>query len=128
MSTENQPPVSHSPSTKLRMDVADALTGSGSKVRGLVVDKLVQDEISKRQAAVLNVLDKLDVKHKELKKAEKEGEVKFDHDGKPVGEPSFTKPQVETMKQLRESMEKMQKALEKAFDSGDFQELMKLAG
>src|SRR5580692_11721773 len=116
MSTDGHMPELPTTSSKIRSEVAIALALTGPTVRTLVIEKLAQDEIERRKTSVLTVLDKLDAKHKEIKKAEKEGVVSFNSAGIAIGSPAFTKDQVEKLKQMYEATERMQKALEKAFD------------
>ena len=117
------------PSTQLRRDVAEALGNAGAKVRELVVVQLVDDEISKRKTAVLGVLAKIEAKQTELRKAEGEGREnqRFDLDGKPTGAPVYTKPQLEAINKIKETIAKLQSALEDAFEKGDFSKVFSLA-
>ena len=115
------------PSVILRKDVVERLAGSGTQVRNLVVNKLVDEEIEKRKVAVLSVLGKVEDKYKELNKAEKQGTVTYNSAGAPTTDPVFTKQQVDTMNKLREEIESLQKALEKAFTESDFKKLYEFA-
>jgi len=115
------------PSVILRKDVVERLAGSGTQVRNLVVNKLVDEEIEKRKVAGLSVLGKVEDKYKELKKAEKQGTVTYNSAGAPTTDPVFTKQQVDTMNKLREEIESLQKALEKAFTESDFKKLYEFA-
>jgi hypothetical protein len=117
-----------SPSIALRKEVVERLTASGGKVRDLVVNELVESEITKRKTAVVGLLTKVDEKYKELKKAQAQGTQNFNLAGQPVGEPIFTKQQVEAVKKLTEEIERIQTALEKAFSDGDFKKVYELAG
>ncbi len=115
-------------SIALRKEVVERLTASGGKVRYLVVNELVESEIGKRKTAVVGLLTKVDEKFKELKKAQGQGIQNFNLAGEPVGEPIFTKQQVEAVKKLTEEIERIQTALEKAFTDGDFKKVHELAG
>lgn len=132
--TQDQPvevpdPPSNStlPSHALRKDIAAALAGTGAKVREMVVSELVTEEISKRKAAVLKVLAKIDEKQKEGKKIENSGITSFGLDGKPTGAPTFTKQQLDDLKKVNEVITKLQKALDDAFTNSDFSKLNNLA-
>lgn len=108
------------PSVAIRADVATALENSGTKVRTIVVEQLAKAEIDKRTTSVMKVLDKIDEKNKEMRKAEGAGTSSFDAAGVAVGSPVYTKQQVEDMKKIRENIAKLQKALEVAFTTNDF--------
>ena len=115
-----------SPSIALRKEVVERLTASGGKVGNLVVNELVESEIGKRAPAVVGLLTKVDEKYKELKKAQ--GTQSFSLSGEAIGEPVFTKQQVEAVKKLPKEIERIQAALEKAFSDGDFKKVYELAG
>ena len=117
-----------SPSIMLRREVTEVLASSGNRVRNLVVGELVEAEISKRKAAVVALLTKVEEKFKALKKAEAQGVVNYDAAGQAVGTPVFTKQQVDEIKKLREEIERIQSALEKAFADSDFKKVHELAG
>lgn len=112
--------------TALRTDIAEKLANSGQQVRGLVVEQLTQDEIKRRVQSVLNVLEKIETKQKELRKLENGGVVNFNGDGTALS-PVFTKQQLEDMKKSKEHIAKLQGAMEKAFESSDFGKLHELA-
>jgi hypothetical protein len=116
------------PSIALRKEVVERLTASGSKVRDLVLNELVESEIVKRKNAVVALLTKVDEKFKELKKAQNQGSQSFNLAGEAVGEPVFTKQQVDAVKKLTDEIERIQTALEKAFSEGDFKKVYELAG
>lgn len=115
------------PQILLRKDVAAQLAASGPKVRGIVVDLMVEKEIEKRKAAVLATIDKLEAKTKELRKAEKSGTTTYDANGAPTGAFTFTKDQAESMKKLREEIAKLEGALTKALNDSDFTKLNELS-
>lgn len=114
------------PSIMLKADVADKLSTSATSVRALVIDELFQAEIEKRKKVVLSILGTIDEKSKELFKLQKQGAVNYNLNGDPIGEPVFTKPQLEEIKKVKEGIEKMQSALDKAFTNNDFQKLFEL--
>lgn len=114
-------------SASLREDVALKLADSGKKVRDIVVSELADCEINKRKNAVLSILVKIDDKIKEIRKAEGAGSVVFDRVGNRIGEPSFTKSQLDEIKKIGDDINRMQVALEKAFVENDFQKLLELS-
>ncbi len=116
------------PSLAVRGEVLERLSTSGPGVRGLVVEELVQAEITKRKEAVLKVLARIDEKHKEQKKLENQGTLFFDAKGEQAGLPTFTKQQADEMKKLREEINRMQVALENAFTNSDFKKLFECGG
>jgi transcription termination factor NusB len=124
MENETQAP---KPSVAVKSDVAALLANSGGTVREIVVKQLAQAEINKRTESVMKVLTKIDDKHNELKKLQRQGAVSFNASGQPIGEPSFTKDQVEQIKKANEHIEKLQKALDTAFTTSDFSKLHEVA-
>ena len=117
-----------SASITLRKEVVERLVGTGPHVRELVIAELVASEIEKRKTAVFGLITKVEEKYKELRKAWAQGAQSFNLAGEVVGEPVFTKPQVEAVKKLTEEIERIQTALEKAFSDGDFKKVYELAG
>jgi hypothetical protein len=108
--------------------VAGRLASSGPQVRDAVVSSLVDVQLARRQKAVLSILEKLDAKDKELRKAESAGTQTFDGKGNVTGVPSFTKDQIDSMRKLREEIQKMEGALSKALESNDWQKLFEVTG
>jgi hypothetical protein len=84
-------------------------------------------EITARKDAVLTLLTKFDDKTKELKKAENGGAYSLDINGNKVGDPSFTKEQVESIKKLREEITGISTALSNFFDKNDTKKLYEIA-
>ena len=116
------------PSHALREEIAAGLIGSGSRVRGIVVNQLTEKEIEERAAAVLSIYSKVQEKEKELRRAESEGKpAGFNLRGDVIGEPIYSKEQLESIKKLKEQIEKMQGALEKAFANDDFSKVKELS-
>jgi len=108
--------------------VASRLAGSGPQVREAVVSTLVDTQLARRQKAVLSILEKLDAKDKELRKAESAGTQTFDHKGNVTGVPSFSKQQIDEMRKLREEIQKLEKALSSALESNDWNKLFEVTG
>lgn len=115
------------PGQALAAAVKAKLAESTGDVRDLVVADLTRAEIDRRVAAVKAVFAKITDKTKELKKAENQGTQNFNAQGEKTGEPSFSKDQAEAMKKLREEIAKLDAALSKAFDGGDFTKVLELA-
>lgn len=123
----NTTPETLSPQAALRAEIATRLATSGKDVREIVIADLTKAEIDRRAGAVKTVITKIDDKVKELKKAEKEGKpAGFTKDGVAVGDPIYTKEQAEAIKKINEEITKLQAALTKAFDEGDFSKLLEL--
>lgn len=124
VSAEN---IQHPVNVQLRKDVAAQLSEVGGKVRTLVIEQLVTEEITLRKTNVLKVLTKIEEKTRELKKSQNQGEIKFALTGEAVGAPSFTKAQLEDFKKQRETIERLQTALHKALNENDFSKLNEAA-
>jgi hypothetical protein len=115
------------PAITLRTEIADRLATTAPVVREAVIAELTTKEITARKDAVLTLLTKFDDKSKELKKAENGGAYALDIDGKKVGDPTFTKEQVEAIKKLREEISGISTALSNFFDKNDTKKLYELA-
>lgn len=116
-----------SPQAALRAEIATRLSTSGKDVREIVIADLTKAEIDRRASAVKSLITKIDEKVKELKKAEKEGKpAGFTKDGQPVGDPIYTKEQAEAIKKVNEDIAKIEAALRKAFEEGDFSKVLEL--
>lgn len=123
--TEEAHKVPHS--TTLRQEIVSAVAEASPKVRALVIEELVDEEIKRRKELVLKVFNKAEEKKRELRKAESQGVTPLNLQGKATGEPIFTNQQLEAIKKLREEIGKIERALENAFEKGDFKKLNEVA-
>lgn len=110
----------------IRSQVRERLASVGDRTREQVIEHFAQQEADKQARAIISGLDKLDGLERDLRKV-KPQVTGFDADGAPVGEPTFTKEQVEERKKLGQQIEKLTNAINKADDRGDFGDLYNLA-
>ncbi len=115
------------PAITIRTEIADRLATTAPAVREAVISELTTKEITARKDAVLSLLTKFDDKSKELKKAENGGAYALDINGNKVGDPSFTKEQVESIKKLREEITGISTALTNFFEKNDTKKLYEIA-
>lgn len=108
---------------QLQKAVAERLASSGPQVREAVITELVNAKLEERKKLVLAGLTKRKEAEQEVKKAENTKEREFDASGKEVRS-YYTKPQAEAIKQAREKLEKLDRALEAALgDKADYEKL-----
>ena len=118
-------PVS-TPYAALRAEVAARIATSQPDVREIVIIDLTKAEIERRATAVKAVVAKIDAQQKEIKKAENAGKYAYTAQGEKVGDPVFTKEEAEALNKMRSEVAKLQAALGKAFDEGDFGKVLEL--
>lgn len=117
------------PHVDIKKRVGDTLAKSGNRVREAVVSSLVDTQLERRKSAILKAVEKLEAADKEIAKLRSQGTQAFDHEGKAVGAPTFTKQQTEEIKKKAEEIGKLEGALAKALgDTPDFQKLFELTG
>ena len=112
---------------KLSEKIAEGLANLGPKVEDSVVDAMVTREVNKRSQALVTVLDKLARLENEGKKINRPDQESFDGAGKLVSS-TFSKEKTKAIKEHNEKIEKIQKALTKALDEGDYSIIYDLAG
>lgn len=101
----------------LKDDVAQAIAGCGPQVYANVKETLVQEEVKSRTDLVLKALKKRAELEQEIRKVQPDkGTAGYDHTGKVVKEAVYTKQQVEELKKLREQLNKVERAIDKALD------------
>lgn len=109
----------------IREAVIESVSNVGERTRSIVVEHFAQREADKRAAALVKGLDKLSELEKEGYKI-KPTYAGYNEAGEGVGEPLFSKEQVEARKKNREQIEKLTNALNAADDKGDFSKLYDL--
>lgn len=109
----------------IREAVAETLGTLSERTRAAVVEHFAAAEAGKQADAIIVGLGKLAALEKERVRI-KPSPAGFDLDGKPVGEPVFTKEQVEQAKKLNEQIEKLMRAINKADENADFGDLYNL--
>lgn len=109
----------------IREAVVETVKNVGPRTRKAVVEHFAQREADKQAQALIKGLDKLTELERDLSKVRPQ-HVMFDASGNGVGEPTFTKEQVEQRKKLNEQIEKLTKAINKADEKNDFGDLYNL--
>ena len=109
----------------IREAVADTLGNLSERTRNQVVEHFAAIEATKQATAIIAGLDKLSALENERRRI-KPNYQGFDIEGKGVGDPFFTKEQVEQNKKLGEQIEKLTKAITKADEKADFGDLYNL--
>lgn len=109
--------------TTIRNAVAEKLAVVGKEtVRSAVIQKLVNDEIANRTAAVLegmNRLAKLKSDHRKIKPDQRS----LDVEGNITSE-TYSPTRFEELKKANEQITKLEKALEIALEDGDYSKLL----
>jgi hypothetical protein len=106
----------------IRAAVAESVKNVGPRTRDAVVEHFAQREAEKQAQALIKGLDKLGGLEHDLIKIRPQHTM-FDATGGGVGDPTFTKEQVENRKKLTEQIEKLTKSINKADDQNDFGDL-----
>jgi hypothetical protein len=132
MSNDNNPdptvPVVTAPVSKsvaLMAEVSASVKESAPQVRQRLVAALVEKEVISRVSLLETCLNKRVEAEKELKKASKPDTETFDADGKVVAA-TFSKSAADALKKARETLDKLDKAMEKALGENDFSKLKEL--
>jgi hypothetical protein len=110
----------------VKESVTEQLGSIGPNVREKVVTLLVDAEVEKRTNAVVSVVKKLDDAVLALRKVSKPDVETFNADGT-VASATFSKPRLDEMKKTQETIAKLEKALDEAFDKSDFQKVFDLS-
>lgn len=109
---------------KLKEIVAQQISSSSQKVFDAVVDVMVTDELKKREELVLSAIKKINELKSESQKT-KPDNTAYDIEGK-ILQQSYTKETLEKLKKNSEKTAKLVKALDAAFEGGDFSQLKNL--
>lgn len=106
--------------------VTEQLGSIGPSVREKVVTLLVDAEVEKRTTAVVAVVRKLDEANAALRKVNRADMETFNEDGS-VATATFTKQRLDEIKKTKETIAKLEKALDEAFEKSDFQKVFELS-
>lgn len=109
----------------IRAAVAAGVSSLGGRTREAVVEHFAQAQAAKQADALIKGLERLTTLEREGYKI-KPTFAGYDADGKPVGDPVFTKEQVEERKKNTEQIEKLTNAINKADEKDDFGDLFNL--
>lgn len=112
--------------TTVHMKVAEGISALAPSVEEAVVDTLVDREKKRRSLAIVQVFDKRDTLINDLNKIRPKSD-RFDEEGKPIGNPSFTKDEVEKRRKLKEQISKCENAINKAIDKQDYADVYNLS-
>lgn len=118
-----KPPTHHN----IRLKVKDGLITANNVVRTRIVAAEVEKEIQRRVTATESVLEKIEKLESENRKV-RPIPAGFSATGTPVGEPVYTKDQVDTLKKNREQLAKLEDALSKALEANSFDKVFELGG
>jgi hypothetical protein len=105
--------------------VSERIGASGPAVRERVVSALVEREVVARVELLDKALAKRTETEKDLRKLKPDVE-NYDADGKLVSS-SYSKAKADELKKARESLDKLEKALDKALVDNDFSKLRELS-
>lgn len=120
--TPQEPPVPapavdpEKPAYKLQADVAAAIAEKTPAIRGRIVAILCEEELKKRETALLKVIGKLNDARKELSKMYGSGVKQFGRDKKPVGEMLYDKKTIDDINKKEQEIAKIEGAIAKALD------------
>lgn len=105
--------------------VLDQIQKLGPRVESSVVDMMVDKELQKRTPAIVQGLEKLVELEKEYEKTAKPDLVSREIDGTVLSQ-AYSSKKIEEIKKAKEKVEKLSKAIEKAFEHGDLKDLNQL--
>lgn len=120
--TPQEPPVPapagdpEKPAYKLQAEVAAAIAEKTPTIRGRIVAILCEEELKKREAALLKVIGKLNDARKELSKMYGSGVKQFGRDKKPVGDMVYDKKTIDDISKKEQEIAKIEAAIGKALD------------
>lgn len=96
--------------------VSTAIVAAAPRALNSVIDALVSKEIEKRSTAILGGVELASSVRRDLNKA-REPDIRpttFTVDGKPIGEPGWSKPRLAEIKKLTEKLAKIEKVIDGA--------------
>src|SRR6266404_638094 len=112
--------------TSVHMKVAEVISTLAPSVEEAVVDILVDREKKRRATAIVQVFDKRDSLLNDLNKIRPKND-RFTEEGKPIGEPSFNKDDIEKRKKLKDQIVKCENAINKAIEKQDYSDVYNLS-
>lgn len=108
--------------TKIRQQMVDLL---GPQVEDWIVDKTIGEESLRRAEPIKKALDIHANLLDQIKKLDRPDHIIKDKDGKITFE-GYTSKRSDELKKLRENVDKLERASDKAFKDGDIKELNQL--
>lgn len=110
--------------TRVLNDIAEAMD---DRLSGSIADMMVDRELKKRKEAIVPAIDKYAEWTAKLKKLESNPDVKvYGADLKAIGEPTFSQQKVDEINHLKVRIEKLEKAIVKAYTEGDLKDVNQL--
>jgi hypothetical protein len=104
--------------------VAEQIASSGENIKERVIQHLVAKEVERRSEAVIKALDSLDKLKREGLKI-KPDVVSYGDDGK-IASQAWSKAKIDERNTNQSKIDKLQAALNKGLDEGDFASLFNL--
>lgn len=114
----------HTHTTLLEL-VDKAIKGGQAKIAESVAHELGENEVARRTSLLVAGVKKFQDLEAEVKKIRPQ-HTAFNAQGSPIGEPTFTKQQVDQLNKARGQIKKLEGHITKALQQGDYQGLDQL--
>lgn len=108
----------------VQIKVAESIANIAPKVEDQVVEAIVERELEKRSTAIVKAMDTLTKFENDLKKI-KPDQTSFSEIGEKISE-SYSKAKLEEKNKLTQKIDKNTKAINKALETGDYQDVYNL--
>lgn len=108
-------------------DLTKFETGGFSEAEKTLIEALVDRDKEKLNKAGVQVWDKIKKLQSDLHKINRPDNVLYGPDRKPVSE-GYTKARLDEIEKLKKQIDKLEKAMEKAYKEGETNDLYNLAG
>lgn len=108
----------------VQIKVAESIANIAPKVEDQVVEVIVERELEKRATAIVKAMDTLSKFETDLRKI-KPDQTSFSETGEKVSE-TYSKAKLEEKNKLTQKIEKNTKAINKALETGDYQDVYNL--
>lgn len=108
----------------VQIKVAESIANITPKVEDQVVEVLVERELEKRATAIVKAMDTLSKFEGELKKIRPD-QTSFSETGEKISE-TYSKAKLEEKNKLQQKIDKNTKAINKALETGDYQDVYNL--
>ena len=109
----------------IQEQVAAGIAKLGPRVETTIVDMMVDKELERRTPPIVQGLDRLSEFDVELKKTDKPDVKTLNADGS-LKDESYSPKKFEEVKKIKERIQKLTNAINKALDNGDLKELNQL--
>lgn len=108
----------------VQIKIAESIANISPKVEDQVVEVLVERELEKRSNAIVKAMDTLSKFEVDLKKIRPD-QTSFSETGEKVSE-TYSKVKLEEKNKLLQKLDKNTKAINKALETGDYQDVYNL--